>query len=424
MEDHLTAEAFSRLRYGLFVHYGLYSQLGRGEWARNRERIERPEYEALARSFDPTAFDAMALCRLARAGGMRYIVFTTMHHDGFRLYDSGLSDFNSVRWGGRDLTAEILAAARACGLRVGLYHSLNNWHDRPDAVQALESPADYERFIGQTMARLQELVRRYAPIDILWYDGWWPFHAGGWQSERMNAAMRAIQPWLLFNGRNALPGDFGTPEQHLTAPSPWRPWEACVTLNDHWGYHAGDEQWKSPLQVVKMLLTCGNGRGNLLLNVGPRGDGSVPEPSAVIIRQVGEWLAAGGEEAIADLDPLTFSHGLRGPGERGDWDHNGVFTASGTTLFFTLLYPCGPVWTLSGLEATVLRASCRACGPLAFRQTGDCLQIELPECVQEAFAPVLRLECDRPPAIYRSGGMRTPQVSHPRFDPVQPDLVY
>lgn len=424
MENCLTVADFAQLRYGLFVHYGLYSQLGRGEWARNREGIAAAEYEALARSFSPSAFDAMALCRLAVAGGMRYIVFTTMHHDGFRLYDSGLSDFNSVRRCGRDLTAEIIVAARACGLRIALYHSLNNWQDDPDAVQALESPEYYQRFIDHTFARLQELVSRYAPIDVLWYDGWWPFNDEGWQSERMNAALRAIQPWLLFNGRNALPGDFGTPEQHLTPPSPWRPWEACVTLNDHWGYHAGDAEWKSPLQVVKMLLTCGNGRGNLLLNIGPCGDGRVPSESVAVIHQVGQWLRAGGWEAISNNDTLSFSPFVRQPGERGDWDHNGVFTASGNTLFFTVLYACGPVWRLNGLEATVLRVSCQQVGPLVFRQDGAQVQVELPEVVQGAFAPVLRLECDRPPAVYRSGGMRTPQVPHPRFDPISPDIAY
>ena len=165
---------FGAARYGLFVHYGLYSGLGRGEWAFNREQVPRAEYRRLAQSFAPTAFDAGAICDLAVRAGMRYIVFTTMHHDGFRLYQTTLSDFNSVRACGRDLTAEMVAAAQARGLKIGLYHSLNNWMDEPDGAAALENAADYRSFIAATHTRIRELVTRYNPVDVLWYDGWWP----------------------------------------------------------------------------------------------------------------------------------------------------------------------------------------------------------------------------------------------------------
>lgn len=420
----MTPEAFSRLRYGMFVHYGLFSMLERGEWVVNREGIAPAEMEALAKTFDPAAFDAEALCDLAVAGGMKYIVFTTMHHEGFRLYDTALTPYNAMKTCGRDLTAEIVAAARDRGLKIGLYHSLNNWHDQPDAVAAVEDSAAYPAFIENTFARLAELVARFIPIDILWYDGWWPFDAQGWQAERMNAAMRAIQPELLFNGRNGLPGDFGTPEGHVSAPSPWRPWEACMTLNDHWGFHRADVNWKSPVEVVKMLLKCGAERGNLLLNVGPRGDGSVPEESAAIIREVGRWLREGGQEAIADVEPMRYGPLLRAPGERGDWDHSGVFTASGNTLFMTLLYPPGPKLILTGLEMRVEAVDVAGCGPLGFAQRGDRLVVDLPEALAHRVCPVLRLACDRPPSIYRTGGMRAPAVEHPRYDPLPPDIVY
>ena len=222
---------FTEARYGLFIHYGLYSLLGRGEWVLNREQIPLSEYRPLAASFTAEKFDAGAICNLAVRAGMRYVVLTTMHHEGYRLYPTALSEFCSRR----DLVGELVVAARARGLRVGLYHSLNNWSDQPDAVTALEDKRAYEAFIGKTHARLREIVTRYNPIDLLWYDGWWPFNAAGWRAEEMNKMVRAIQPHILFNGRNGLPGDFATPEGHLTAPRPWRPWEACLTLNDSWG---------------------------------------------------------------------------------------------------------------------------------------------------------------------------------------------
>jgi len=420
----MTALEFSELRYGLFVHFGLYSLLARGEWVMNREQIPPEEMRKLAPRFTARAFDADAVCRLAVEGGMKYIVFTTMHHEGFRLYDTALSDFNAVRTCGRDLVAEIVASARKHGLKTGLYHSLNNWFDSPDAVAALEDPRDYAKFIANTFARLAELVKKFDPVDILWYDGWWPFNSEQWQALRMNEEMRQIQPHLLFNGRNGLPGDFGTPEQHLSAPVPWRPWEACVTLNDHWGFHAGDDNWKSPLEIVKMLLTVGANRGNLLLNIGPRGDGSIPEESVRIIRRVGRWLREGGREAVESCDPMPMSPGLPGPGERGDWDPQARFTASGNVLYISLLYCPGEVYTLTGLQNKVLAVTAGETGALPFTQTGGKVVISLPEGLRERFVPVLRVVCDAPPAVLRTGGMRTPAVPHPRYDPVAPDIIY
>ena len=406
---------FVAARYGLFVHYGLYSLLGRGEWAMNREAIARESYQSLAADFRADNFDAEAICDLAVRAGMRYVVFTTMHHDGFRLYNTALSDFNSFQSCGRDLVAEMVEAARKRGLKIGLYHSLNNWMDEPDAVDALENSAAYEVFIEQTFARLRELVTRFDPIDVLWYDGTWPFDAQGWQAERMNAELRAIQPHLLFDGRNGLAGDFSTPEGQLNAPTPWRPWEACMTLNDSWGFHAGDHNWKSAKQVVDMLATCAQGRGNLLLNIGPRGDGSVPESSVRVLEEVGRWLQKHGE-AIYDTDLFDFNYGERGA-HRGDWCHHGPFTARGKTLHLLVRRWPGPVLKLAGLECEVEAVSLVGeSRELEFSQTGGSLTITgLPASPPDAICPVFRLKCDRKPVLYQCGGMRVPRVEHAHY---------
>ena len=185
---------FTEARYGLFIHYGLYSLLERGEWVWNREEIPLEEYKQLAARFTAKDFDADRLCRMAVDAGMRYVVLTTMHHEGFRLYPTELSDFHIGNSGaaGRDLVAEIIAAARKHGLKVGLYHSLNNWYDQPDSVAALEDPVAYEKFISATHARIAEerglpLVSlqkifddacRRAPAAYWAYDGIHPTHAG------------------------------------------------------------------------------------------------------------------------------------------------------------------------------------------------------------------------------------------------------
>ena len=419
----MTVTEFSELRYGMFVHFGLFSMLARGEWVMNREQIPPAQMKEYAKAFNPEKFNADEICQLAVDGGMKYIVFTTMHHEAFRMYKTDLTDFNSWNICGRDFVQEIIDSARKHGLKIGLYHSLNNWHDSPDAVEAQEDPAKYEIFIKNTFARLKELVQRYSPFDIMWYDGWWPFNADGWQGEKMNAMLREIKSDLLFNGRNCLPGDFGTPEQHLTPPTPWRPWEACVTLNNHWGYYEGDNRWKSPEDVIDMLLTCGSKRGNLLLNIGPRGDGSIPEKSVEIVKSVGQWLREGGWEAINAFNELKLSPTIPTPGERGDWDPHGRFTAQDNNMYYVLFYPRRSM-TIAGFVGKVQRITAHGAGELKFTQNGGKVTVEIPECLMGRLAPVLKFECDSPPGIYRTGGMRVPECDHPRYDPILPDIQY
>jgi len=419
-------QSFAKARYGMFIHYGLYSLLGRGEWVWNREEIPFQEYCSLSGKFTAEKFDAEALCDLAVRAGMTYLVFTTMHHEGFRLYPTTLSDFHigNSPAKGRDLVAEILASARKRGLKVGLYHSLNNWYDQPDSVAALENPDARTKFLDATFARFRELVTRYQPIDILWYDGWWPFHAEGWQAEEMNAMVRAVQPNILFNGRNGLTGDFATPEGHLALPTPWRPWEACITLNNSWGFHSGDHNWKSPGQVIDMLATCAQGRGNLLLNVGPRGEGDITEETVEILETVGAWLKKH-HEAIFDTELFTFDLQERGD-HRRDFNAHGPTTASGNNLYWLLRKWPGKSVALGGLQAKARSVCFLGCGtPVTFHQSGTRLALSnLPDSPPDMTCPVIKIECDRPPALYQCGGQRIPKVPHPHYDPCPSDIAH
>ena len=413
---------FEELRFGMFVHYGLFSILGRGEWTMNREQITREEYAKLANKFTAENFDADFICDSAVNAGMKYITFTTMHHEGFRLYDSDLSDYNSVKACGRDLTQEIIDAARKRGLKVALYHSLNNWHDQPDAVDALEDKAKYEVFIDNLLERIKELVTKYNPIDMLWYDGWWPFNAEKWQAEKMNAMVRKIQPHILFNGRNGLSGDFGTPEGHISAPNPWRPWEACMTLNNSWGFHCGDHDWKSARDVIDMLVKVAQGKGNLLLNIGPEGNGVIPETSINILKKVGVWMNKY-SECIYETD--IFDYDLQEHGDhRGDWSHHGPLTTKGNNLYFLVKYWVGKTIVLAGLETKVKNVCCLSNGQsLEFEQIGGKLAIlGLPELPPDSICPVIKIECFKTPSMYLCGGMRIPKIDHPHYDPCESDI--
>jgi len=431
----MNLQEFEQLRFGMFIHYGLYSSLGRGEWVQNREHIPAEEYRKLRDSFTAENFDPDAITQLAVDAGMRYLVFTTMHHEGFRLYDSSLTDFCSTKSPcGRDLTAEIMAACRKRGLKIGLYHSLNQWSERPDGVDALESRKNYETFISNTFARIRELATRYRPFDIFWYDGWWPFHGQHWKAEEMNAMVREIEPLCLINGRNGLAGDFATPEQHLTAPDPWRPWEACVTHNNSWGFHHGDHAWKSPAEVIKLLVTCANGRGNLLFNIGPKPDGSIPEPTVRVLREVGQWLKRNGE-AIFDTDFFRFRLNERVTPEtlahrsentlRSDWNYHGPMTAKGDCFYQLIFRWLGGTITIGGVQSTVKEITELASGKaVSFRQDGPRLILSgLPDEPPDPVCAVYKIRCEGKPVLYSCGGLRIPSVSHRNYDPVESDLL-
>lgn len=414
---------FVEARFGVFVHLGLYSLLGRGEWVLNKEQIPVAEYRQLADRFTASAFDADELVGLVKRAGARYLTFTTMHHDGFALYDSQVNPFNTVNTAcGRDLVEEVVEACRRHDVRIHLYHSLNHWTTSPDGVDALEDANAYKEFVEFTHARIEELVKKFNPIDCLWYDGHWPFSAIGWRAEEMNAMARKIQPHILINGRNGLPGDFATPEQHLTAPSPWRPWEACLTHNRNWGYHVGDHQFKPTAQVIDMLTTVARGNGNLLFNIGPDGEGRIPEPSRRTLEEVGDWLAVN-EEAFRAMEPFGFNYQKR-DGQRGDFMHQGRFTTSGNTLYLHLHNWPGQTFSLGGLEQQA--QSCRLLGsdkPIQFTQNGGRVTFtDLPEQPPQPYGGVLALACDAPPSLYLTGGLRVPKVDHPRYDPVPSDL--
>lgn len=366
---------FADWRYGLIVHYGLYSLLGRGEWVMNREAIPPDEYRKLMDRFTAEAFDANAICDLAVRAGMRYVNLTTMHHDGFRLYETELTDFNAKAACGRDLVQEFVDAARKRGLKVELYHSLNNWSDQPDAVAALENRADYDRFIQKTFERIKELVTRFNPIDVLWYDGWWP-------------------------------------------------WEACLTLNDCWGFNPNDHNWKTPRAVLDSLVQVATQRGNLLLNIGPRGDGSIPEESVAILERVGEWLARYGE-GVLDSEVFTFDLQTRGD-HRGDVVAQGSLTVRGNDLYLLAFRWPGETLTICGLETPVQSVTLLGETPreVSFTQEGPKLTVrDLPAEPPDTLCPVVRVTCAEPPRMYWTGGMRVPNAPHPHYDPAPSNLV-
>jgi alpha-L-fucosidase len=295
-------------RFGMFIHFGLYSVLGRDEWVMAMENWPVKQYEKLADKFLPQPGAPREWAKLAKAAGMRYMVLTTRHHEGFSLWDSKANPYNAVNYGPkRDIVKEFVEAAREQGLRVGFYSSLMDWH-HPDGGAAAYDSAARKRFNDYIYALNEELLTQYGKIDILWYDVAEPMKSWeGWNSLEINQRLRALQPDIIINNRSRLDEDFGTPEGHVAAEKD-RDWEACMTFNGlSWGYldsaQAGPFSYNAQ-RILKMLSTCARSAGNLLLNIGPAPDGSVPPEAVKPLTTVGKWLAKNGKCAYGRLERI------------------------------------------------------------------------------------------------------------------------
>ncbi|NLC67620.1 MAG: alpha-L-fucosidase [Clostridiaceae bacterium] len=299
-------EWWREARFGMFIHFGLYSVIQRHEWAMALENFPVEEYEKLADQFCPKEGAPREWARLAAEAGMKYMVMTTRHHEGFSLWDSKVNPYNSVNYGPhRDIVREFVDACREYGLRIGFYSSLMDWH-HPDCGRSAYDIKARERFNNYIYELNRELLTQYGKIDILWYDVAAPMeHAEGWNSLERNQILRQIQPDIIINNRSLLDEDFETPEEHIRVAKD-RDWEACMTFNGlSWGYI--DSNQAAPYsynaqRILRMLATVTAGGGNLLLNIGPTPDGSVPAEAIKPLKTVGCWLIANREAVYGKVD--------------------------------------------------------------------------------------------------------------------------
>jgi alpha-L-fucosidase len=334
-------------RFGMFIHYGLYTQMGRNEWVMTLENIPIKEYEELAESLQPKPGAPREWAKLAKAAGMKYMVLTTRHHEGFSLWDSKTNPYNSVNYGPkRDIVQEFVAACREFDLKIGFYSSLMDWH-HPDGWQCAFDSEARIRFNQYIRDLNTELLTQYGKIDILWYDVSLPMESWeGWNSLELNQYLRSLQPEIIINDRSKLDEDFGTPEEHITASN--RDWEACMTFNGiSWGYldskQAQPYSYNAP-RILKMLSKCSSGGGNLLLNIGPAPDGSVPVEAIDPLKQVGSWLNKNGQAVYGKmnkrkgfLDATFGGNGVCDSTSRGNsvylwntiWPENGTMAIGG-----------------------------------------------------------------------------------------------
>ncbi|GMW02748.1 MAG: hypothetical protein AMXMBFR84_38840 [Candidatus Hydrogenedentota bacterium] len=298
-----TIAAWQQKKFGMFVHWNPSSLRGEEiSWSRGGTRPGLPdlppgaipveEYDALYKEFNPTKFNADEWVAIAKSAGMKYLVITTKHHDGFCMFDSKLTEFSIMHSPfGRDIVAELAEACRKGGIGFGVYYSLPDWH-HPDFLT--DRHAEYIEYLH---GQIRELCTNYGPLECVWFDGGKSGTVETWDSERLLQLVRELQPAALVNNRTLLPGDFDTPEQVVGRYDYIRPWESCITIGQQWGWKPNDDL-KSVDECIMLLARCVGGGGNLALNVGPMPTGEIDPSQVHRLKQVGEWIAKNGHTLV------------------------------------------------------------------------------------------------------------------------------
>ena len=395
------------LRYGMFIHWGLYSLLERGEWAMWSEAIDIDEYRMLKERFTAESFDARAWAKTAKEAGMKYMVFTTRHHDGFSLWDSPASHdhFTSLHSAAqRDFVREYVDACRAEGLKVGFYYSPLDWRF-PGFFFPKMYKKSAEQLRQQTFEQVRELLTCYGKIDILWFDGGEDFWLGHgkdlhlwdvdprpleehiqvldfWHEEEMYRMIRSLQPDIIINNRYGMRkyGDYLTPEGRVGAYNATENWESCFTLNGSWGYVPSEPM--SCRKLLQTLLQCVTGDGNLLMNVGPHPDGTMPESHVARLRQVGEWLNKYGDSV----------YGTRGGPFKNDG--SGGMTCKDNKIYIHVWdWPADQI-RLPHITAKILSVSSPTASSLQYSMHNGSLHLTVDENDRLAMDTLIILELD------------------------------
>jgi len=388
--DNLAArEWFQDAKFGMFIHWGIYSVLQDGEWVMNNRGMRVAQYETLAPQFNPDKFDAAAWVSLARAAGMKYITITSKHHDGFAMYDSKISDWDIVDRTPfhRDVLAELARECRAQGVKLFFYYSQLDWrhpdfYPRGQTGRTAGRPDSgrFERYLGYMDAQLRELLTGYGPIGGIWFDGEWDRPDADWGFDRTYGMIHRLQPAaLLISNHHHLPRP-GEDVQTFERDLPGRntagfntmeigalPLETAQTMNNSWGFRLQDREFRSSASLIRELVNAAGRNGNYLLNVGPRPDGTIQPEFVDTLKVVGQWMARYGASI----------YGTRsGPVAPRPW---GVTTQRADSVFVHILDWEDPELSLPSLPRMVQAVTLLATGaPVPFRQSAEGVTLRLP----------------------------------------------
>ncbi len=413
--ENVTArQEFQDAKFGMFIHWGVYSVLGDGEWVFHNRKLTVQEYERLPKFFDPEKFDAKAWVSLAKAAGMKYITITSRHHDGFAMFDSKVSDWNIVQRTayGKDPLKVLADEAHRQGIKLFFYYSQLDWHNPdyfPRGVTERDKGAwhngrpdhgDWNSYLDDYMdGQLRELLTNYGPIGGIWFDGMWDKPDADWHLAKTYALIHQLQPAALIipnHHQTAKPGeDVQTFERDLPGQntagfntkvvSTQLPLESCNTLNESWGFNIGDDHYKSPEELERMLVQAAGNNSNLLLNIGPMPNGEIQDDFVTRLHAVGKWMSRYGDSIYSTR---------RGPIPPADW---GVTTQKADKIYVHVLNWKGKLLALPTVQETIGSAQSFPDGaPVVFHQSSDGVVLTLPEPKKDEVDRVVVLSLGKP----------------------------
>ncbi|MEY3821340.1 MAG: alpha-L-fucosidase [Bacteroidota bacterium] len=405
---------FEDAKLGIFIHYGIYAVNDVSEsWSFHNKQVTWPAYMSQLSGFTASKYDPTAWANLFKEAGARYTVITTKHHDGVALWDTKEKHYDVIRNtpAKRDLIDPLVNALRKNNIKVGAYFSLIDW-SHPDypgflkdssRYKVANEPARWKKFQGFFQNQLSELSTRFNP-DLWWFDGDWEHSAEEWESSKVRANLLARNPATIINGRLQGYGDYETPEQNfpVTRPS-FKWWELCMTTNDNWGYRKSDTNWKTPYEVISIFVDAVSNGGNLLLDIGPKQDGTIPDEQVHILKELGAWNKRNGSAIFNTIGGIPQGH-FYGPT---------TLSKDSTTLYLFLHgKTSGPVM-VKGLDNKIISIEVlgngatlksKVVGKISWSPVPGLVYIDVPATTLDKYITVLKVTLDKPVKLYRGKG--------------------
>lgn len=405
---------FADAKLGIFIHWGIYSVNGIDEsWSFHNKKISYPDYMRQLKGFTASSYDPQAWADLIKESGARYAVMTTKHHDGVALWDSKYSKLNVAKStpAKRDVLTPFFAALRRDSIKCGAYFSLIDW-SYPDYPQFLKDsnrydikaqPDRWKKFLGFYEGQMAEVMNKFNP-DLWWFDGDWEHSAEEWEAPKMRKMLTDHNPNTIINGRLQGYGDYDTPEQNFPVTRPhfhW--WELCMTINNNWGWQPQDTNWKTPYEIITIFADAVANGGNLLLDIGPRADGSIPDEEVHVLKELGAWNKRNGEAIFNTIGGIPQGH-FYGPT---------TLSKDSTTLYlFLAAKTSGPIMvkglsnkiesiTVLGNNTPLLH---KIVGKISWSPVPGLVYIDVPEQVQDKYVTVLKVKLDKAVKLYRGKG--------------------
>lgn len=405
---------FADAKLGIFIHWGIYAVKGTSEsWAFHNKQVPYTEYMKQIKGFDASGFEPKAWADLISYSGARYAVITSKHHDGVALWDTRMNKLSIPKQAPahRDVLTPFVNSLRSNQLKVGIYYSLIDW-SYPDYPGFLKDSSRYDatkdtlrwnRFRKFYQGQLNELSTAYHP-DLYWFDGDWEHSAEEWQAAKVRTALLKDNPNAIINGRLQGYGDYATPEQNFPVTRPNMPyWELCLTTNDNWGYRQSDTNFKTPYQIISIFADCIGHGGNLLLDIGPRADGTIPEEQVHLLIELGNWNKKHEEAVFGTTAGLPPGH-FYGPS---------TLSKDSTCLYLFVQATHGENIVIKGLDNEIERAEVlgtnttlqpQIVGKISWSHVPGLVYLNIPASAQDKYMSVIKLKLKKPLKLYRGKG--------------------